>query len=181
MKHYFLSAVFVSLIAFAPLTTHAQDATATTTQDTATGALGFKLVDSSRGMEFTTPNSTWGIHASHQTVSFSHSTLFDAHVSLKKSWYTVSNSQQAYDKRKESLKSYLPGAVFVKENEAITLGDSLNAISMTYKNPSDLKVKREIMFVHKGQAYELVFEAKEENFPSVKEDFGFILKNIKLQ
>lgn len=180
MKRYFFTVLCFSIITFAALTSQAQDAT-TPPPSSTTVAQGFKLIDASRGLEFTAPNSTWGLHASDHSISFNHSTLFDAHVTLKKSWYTVANSQQAYDKRKESLKSYLPGAVFVKENEAITLSDSIAAVSMTYKNPSDLKVKREIMFVHKGQAYELVFEAKEENFPSVKEDFGFILKNFRLQ
>ena len=159
-----------------PLTAHAQDATNTSAAPTATG---MRLIDPVRGIEFTAPNPTWGLNASEHTISLNHSTLFDAHVTLKKSWYTVSTVQQAYDKRKESLKSYLPGAVFIKENETLTLGDNISAISMTYKNPSDLKVKREIMFINKGQAYELVFEAKEENFQSVKDDFGFILRNMK--
>ena len=141
---------------------------------------GMQLTDATRHIEFTSPNDLWSITAGKYTISLNHSTHFDAHVTLKNSWYTVSSAQEAYEKRKNNLKSYLPGAVFIRENEAITLPDNVQGISMTYKNPSDLKVIREIMFVHKNQAYELVFQAKEDNFLQIKDDFGFILKNLKL-
>jgi|APSaa5957512622_1039677.scaffolds.fasta_scaffold184941_1 hypothetical protein len=148
-------------------------ATATTT------AAGLKLIDATRGIEFSAPNGFWGINAGKYSISLNHQTHYDAHVTLKKSWYTVGTAQEAYNKRKESLKSYLPGAVFIKENESLTVG-GMPGMAMTYKNPSDLKIIREIMIVHKGQPYELVFQAKEENFQKVKADFGFILQNLKL-
>jgi len=141
---------------------------------------GMQLIDAARHIEFTSPSDLWSITAGKYTVSLNHSTHFDAHVTLKNSWYTVATAQEAYEKRKNNLKSYLPGAIFIKENEAITLPGNILGISMTYKNPSDLKIVREIMFVHKNQAYELVFQAKEDNFLAVKDDFGFILKNLML-
>lgn len=152
---------------------HAQDSAPPTAPS------GLKLIDPSQGMEFQAPNAMWGINAGKYSVSLNHTSFYDAHVTLKKSWYTVPTAKDAYSKRKDSLKSYLPGAEFIKENEEITMGTT-PAVSMTYKNPGDRKIIREIMFVHKGVAYELVFEAKEENFQSVKEDFGSILQNIKL-
>lgn len=181
MKHWIVSVLILSSMFIVPAS-YAQQAPVGLTTPTAPVSAtteGMKITDPVRGVEFIAPNSTWGINASQHTISLTHSTYYDSHVTLKKSWYSVPTAQEAYIKRKDSLKSYLPGAIFVKENETLTLGAATPAVSMTYKNPSDLKVKREIMFIHKNQAYELVFEAKEENFPAVKEDFGFILRNLK--
>lgn len=149
-------------------------------EDTALSSItsSMNLTDLERGIEFAVP-SQWGVNAGKYSISINHTTYYDSHVTLKKSWYTVSTAEEAYEKRRHSLLSYLPGAVFVKEKETLTLG-TVPAMSMTYKNPSDLKIIREIMFVHKGTAYELVFESKEENFQIIKNDFGFILKNMKL-
>ena len=141
---------------------------------------GMKLIDSTRNIEFSTPNKFWEINTSKFSISLNHNTHFDAHVTMKKSWYSDSTAKEAYDKRKASLKSYLPGAIFVKENEAVTLSGNISAVSTTYKNPSDLKIIREIFFIHKGMTYELIFQAKEENFPKIKEDFKYILQNLKL-
>ena len=143
-------------------------------------ANGIKLTDPERGVEFTAPNGSWNINTSKSFISLNHETFYDAHVTLKKSWYMVGTAQEAYNKRKDSLKSYLPGAIFVKENEPVTLTNGVGGISMTYKNPSDLKIQREIIFIYKNQPYELVFQAKEENFQEVKADFGFILQNMRL-
>lgn len=148
-------------------------------QDATSAIAGMKIIDPTRGVEFTAPNSQWDINANKYTLSLNHNTYYDTMVSLKKSWYTVPTAQEAYNKRKDSLKSYLPGAVFIKENDPVTLGGSVQALSMTYKNPSDLKILREIMFIYKGQAYELVFQSKEENFQNIKADFGAILQSMK--
>ena len=146
----------------------------------APASAGMKIIDPTRGVEFTAPNAQWDVNANKYTLSLNHNTYYDTMVSLKKGWYTVATAQEAYDKRKEGLKSYLPGAIFLKENEAVMLSGTIPGISMTYKNPSDLKIFREIMFVYRGQAYELVFQSKEENFQQIKNDFGFILQNMKL-
>lgn len=139
---------------------------------------GFELKDPVRGLVFHAPNSNWSLNAGKSTVSLTNDTVYDAYVSLKKSWYTVSNVQDAYDKRAESLKRYLPGAEMLKEKETVKLG-TLDAMSMTYKDPAQQKVHREIVFVHKGMPYELTFTVKEENFAKVKNDFAAILKGIE--
>jgi hypothetical protein len=172
MKKYFVSIV-VLIMLISTSWVFAQAATNATQ--------GMKLIDSTRGVTFSSPNAFWGINAAKHSISLNHNTHYDAHVTLKKSWYTVATAKEAYDKRKSSLKSYLPGAIFVKENDPITISGSVKGLSMIYKNPSDLKVIREILFIHKGQAYELVFQAKEENFAKVKEDFRYILQNMQLQ
>lgn len=173
-----LSVLAVALIV--SLVAHTQATDTTTTTTTPGTNAGLALKDTGRGLEFQAPNDQWTISASKYSISLNHDTHFDAFVILKDSWYTVGTAKEAYDKRKEVLLSYLPGAQFIKENENMTLPSSVTAISMTYKNPSDLKVIREILFVHKGKAFELVFQAQEENFSKVREDFGFILKNLKL-
>lgn len=166
---------FIMMALVASTSAQAQDATAAA----GTSTNGIKLIDPTRGVEFNAPNPTWGVNAGKHSISLNHNQHYDAHVTLKKSWYTVATAQEAYDKRKKSLKSYIPGAIFLKENQEVTIG-TLKGMSMTYKNPSDLKIKREIMFIHKGKAYELVFQAKEQNFQTVKADFGYILQNMKL-
>lgn len=174
MKRFFVL-FSVATILMASTAIHAQ----TSTTNAAT-APGLELKDSNRGVTFNAPNGLWSINAGQYSISMNHNSIFDAYVTMKSSWYTVANAQEAYNKRKDSLKSYLPGAIFLKENEALTLGGSTQAVSMTYKNPSDLKVIREIMFVHRGTPYELTFQVKEENFNSVKADFGLILQKMTL-
>ncbi|MCP5464216.1 MAG: hypothetical protein H7A33_04235 [Deltaproteobacteria bacterium] len=170
------SLVIVLLAFFSlPVLAQAPDTTAAKTNDK-----GIILQDPNRGITIEAPNASWGVNAGKYTISLNHVSFFDAHVTLKKSWYSVTTAQEAYEKRKASLKSYMPGAVFLKENEKLSIGDNVAAMSMIYKNPSDLKVLREIVFVHRGQPYELVFQAKDENFQKVKEEFGFILENLKL-
>lgn len=185
MKKCFISLTVLAFLATS-YTVYSQDTTTTTTTPppittpTTPVQQGMKIIDPNRGAEFTAPNANWGINAGKFSISLSHKQHYDALVTMKKSWYTVSSANDAYSKRKDSIKSYLPGAKFIKENEALTIGGNTPAVSMIYENPSDLKIFREIMFVHKGQAYELVFQAKKENFQKVKEDFGYILKNMKL-
>lgn len=174
MKLFFILLSVATLLMTTTLT-HAQ-----TPATNAATAPGLELKDSARGVTFIAPNGLWSINAGQYSVSLNHNSIFDAYVTLKSSWYTVANAQEAYNKRKDSLKSYLPGAIFLKENEAITLGGTIPAISMTYKNPSDLKVIREIMFIQRGTPYELTFQVKEENFNSVKADFGMILQKMVL-
>ncbi|HLD44039.1 MAG TPA: hypothetical protein VJC18_01285, partial [bacterium] len=128
----------------------------------------------------TAPSELWNINAGKFSIGLNHNAVLDAVVTLKKSWYDVTTAQEAYEKRKNNLSSYLPGAIFIMENQRVLLPGNIEALSMTYKNPSDLKVSREIMFVHRGAAYEFVFQAKEENFTTVKEDFRYILENMKL-
>lgn len=188
MKNYLIifSIFFFLTTSF---TVHAQSTNpAPTTSTTTTTAAapttpsdqGMKIIDPNRGAEFTAPNANWGINAGKYSISLSHKEHYDALVTMKKSWHSAGTAPDAYKKRKDSLQSYLPGAKFIKENESLTIGGSTPAVSMIYENPSDLKVFREIMFVHKSQAYELVFQAKKENFQKVKNDFGYILKNMKL-
>lgn len=174
MKRFFILLSAVTLFMTA---TGARAQTATTNAATAPG---LELKDSARGVTFIAPNGLWSINAGQYSISLNHNSIFDAYVTMKSSWYTVANAQEAYNKRKDSLKSYLPGAIFLKENETLTLGGTIQAVSMTYKNPSDLKVIREIMFVHHGIPYELTFQVKEENFNGVKADFGLILQKMLL-
>ncbi|MBU0504386.1 MAG: hypothetical protein ABII18_01140 [bacterium] len=173
-KLSFFTVLITGLIIISPVLAQA------TTPSAAQTINGMKLIDTTRKVEFSSPNELWSINAGKYSISLNHNTHFDAHVTLKKSWYNVSSAQEAYDKRKNSLKSYLPSAIFIRENESITLPDNVKGKSMTYKNPSDLKVVREIMFVHDGKTFELVFQAKEDNFQIVKEDFKYILQNMKL-
>lgn len=173
MKKILLTLLFSLLIA--PVLSQAQEAASTTT---ATTEAGYELKDPTRGFTFTTPNAEWGINVSKHSVSMSHGTYYDAYVSLRKSWYTVSNSQEAYTKKKESLTSYLPGAEMVTENETLKIG-SADAVSMTYKDPAQKKVHREIVFIYNGVPYEITFTVKEENFDKVKDDFSKILQGIK--
>jgi hypothetical protein len=139
---------------------------------------GFELKDLAHGFVFTAPNSAWSINASQYAVSLTHGTYYDAYITIKKSWYTVATVQEAYDKRKDNLKSYLPGAEYLRDAEAITVGAEA-ALSMTYKDPAQQKISREIVFLHKGVPYELSFTVKEENFPKVKDDFAAILRAIQ--
>lgn len=161
-------------------TTTTPAAIPTTAPPAAPGLKGMKIIDPERGVSFEAPNNMWGINAGKYSISLNHKTHYDAHVTLKKSWYSVGTAQEAYTKRKSSLKSYIPGAIYIKDNEPLTIGGNTAAISIIYENPADLNVFREMVFIHKGQAYELVFKAKKENFAKVKEDFGYILKNMKL-
>lgn len=142
-------------------------------------APGMVLDDPYRGIKFTAPNALWSVNGSSYSIGLSHGTYYDASVYLRKSYYTVTTAQEAYNQRKDSLKSYLPGAQYLKENESITIGN-ITGVSMTYKNPSDLKIIREIVFLHKGVPYELEFKAKEENFEKVKADFATILAKLSL-
>lgn len=142
-------------------------------------APGYELSDVARGIKIKLPNALWGVNANKYAISLSHGTYFDVYVSLKKSWYAVTNAQEAYSQRRISLRSYLPGAAFIKENEAITIGTA-QGLSMTYTNPSEKKVVREIVFIHKGVPYEMSFTVKEENFNAVKADFGAILRDLQL-
>lgn len=139
---------------------------------------GYELKDLSRGFIFRAPNDNWSINAGKHTVSLTNDTVYDAYVSLKKSWYSVATTQDAYAKRAESLKRHLPGAEMIKEKDAVKLG-VVDALSMTYKDPAKQKVHRDVVFVHKGIPYELSFTVKEENFGKVKGDFGKILKGIE--
>lgn len=170
--------VFATIVsvAFAP-GANAQTTAPAATPATATSD-GFEIKDLARGFVFKTPNAAWSINASQYAISLTHGTYYDAYVSLKKSWYTVPTVQEAYDKHKENLKSYLPGAEYLRDAEQLTLG-SEPAMSMTYKDPAQQKVTREVMFLHKGVPYELSFTVKEENFPKVKDDFATILRGIQ--
>jgi len=141
---------------------------------------GVTVRDPKFGVQFKAPNENWSVTTTKHSVGLNHNVLYDVSVILKKSWYTVSSIQEAYNKRKDSLINYLPGAIFVKENDEVTLGGTTKGLSMIYKNPGKDVVKREIMFIHKNQAYELVFQAKDENFQKVKTDFSYILNNMVL-
>jgi len=174
-------ALFMARSAYTQTPTPVTTTPATTAPTTAAPAVsGITLKDPNRGVAFTAPNTSWSVNAGKFSISLNHNKHYDAIVTLKSSWYKVVTPDEAYKKRKENLKSYLPGAEFLKENDNIVLGGSISALSMTYRNPSNLKILREILFIHKGQAYELVFQAKEENFQKVKADFGSILKNMSL-
>lgn len=151
---------------------------ATWAQQPVAGAAGYELRDQSRSLIFRAPNANWSLNAGKQTVSLTNDTVYDAYVNLKKSWYVAATVQDAYDKRAESLKRYLPGAEMVKEKEALKLG-TVDALSMTYRDPAQQKVHREVVFVHKGVPYELTFTVKEENFGKVKTEFGQILRGIE--
>lgn len=142
-------------------------------------AKGATLIDPARGIEFNAPNGSWGISSSKYSLSLNHATVYDARVTLKKSYYTVATASDAYDQHKKGLVSYMPGAQFKEEKQALKIGD-LEAFSMTYENPSDLTVIREIFFIHKGIPYQLDFRVKKENFEKVKDDFTAILTGIKL-
>lgn len=168
-----IALVFLSVFLFAAPLVHAQGTTVDATSP------GMVLDDPTRGIKITAPNGLWSVNGSQYSISLNHNTYYDASVYLRKSYYTVADAQSAYDQRKKSLLNYLPGAQFLKENEQMTIGN-IQAVSMTYKNPSDLKIIREIMFIHKGIPYEMEFKAKEENFEKVKADFGTILTKISL-
>lgn len=142
-------------------------------------APGMILDDPNRSIKFTAPNALWGIYGSKYSIDMSHDTYFDATVVLHKAYSTGTTTQELYTKTKDSLKSYLPGAMFLKENEAVTLGNT-QGVSMTYKSPSDLTILRVIVFLHKGSPYELTFKVKEENFDKVKADFSGILARLLL-
>ncbi len=141
---------------------------------------GAKLTDFGRGVEFVTPSSTWDVNVSSYSITLNHNVNYDVRVTLNKMMNSVSTTSDAYSKRKENLKSYLPGAIFIKENEPVTLAGGVAAVSMTYKNPADLTITRVIVFLHKNQGYELEFKAKEENFGNIKTDFGAILQGVRL-
>jgi hypothetical protein len=173
MKNFYLTLIAcLSLISFA--------ARAQTSDAAADAALpGFELTDAAHGFKIIMPNGLWNITATKYAISITHNTLFDVFITLKKGWYAVATAQDAYKQRRESLKTYLPGAVFVKENEEITIGNA-PAVSMTYTNPGDKKVVREIMFMQHGVSYELSFTVNQENFEAVKQDFGLILQKLQL-
>jgi hypothetical protein len=168
--------IFLFLVICAPLSPNFAQTPNTTDEATAPG---YELHDVAHGIKIKLPNALWGINANKYAISLSHGTYFDVYISLKKSWYAVTNAGEAYSQRRISLRSYLPGAVFIKENEAITIGTT-QGLSMTYTNPSEKKVVREIVFIHKGVPYEVSFTVKEENFNAVKADFGAILQNLQL-
>ncbi len=168
--------LFLLLALCAPLSPVFAQAPDTTNEATAPG---YELNDVAHGIKIKLPNALWGVNANKYSISLSHTTYFDVYVSLKKSWYAVTNAQEAYSQRRISLRSYLPGATFIKENEAITIGTT-QGLSMTYTNPSEKKVVREIVFIHKGVPYEMSFTVKEENFNAVKADFGVLLQNLQL-
>ena len=163
----FLALISVSVLSYAQ-----------TAAPVAVAGTGYELKDPTRGFVFATPNASWNLNAGQFSVSFTHDTHYDAYIQLKKSWYSVSTVQEAYDKRKESLKSYLPGAQILKDAESLSVGAE-PALSMTYKDPAQQKIYREMVFIHKGVPYELSFTVKEENFEKVKADFGGILKGIQ--
>lgn len=158
-------AIVLSFVVFAPVV-HAQDAG------------GYELKDPTRGFFFKAPSAMWSMNGSSYSVSMSHKTYYDARVSLKKSWYSVTTPSELYTKRVSSLKSTLPGAQMVKENEKVKVG-GIDAVSFTYKDPGQQKIVRSILLVHKGKPYELEFTVKEPNFDKVKADFSSILTNIK--
>lgn len=175
------SLIILGTLLLAPTLVLAQATpTQANTATTTSAATGKTLKDYDRGTEFSTPNASWNISDNKTTITISHQKHYDALVMLKKSWFQGTDAKQIYDARKKSLASYLPGAIFIRENQNITVGGSVTAVSMTYKNPADLKVVREVFFIHKGQAYELVFQAKEATFPTVKDEFGSILNSMKL-
>lgn len=176
MKKILLLTIFFAFVLNFNVYGQAATTPATTT---ATGQQGMKLIDYERKVEMACPTN-WGLNAGKYSIGLNHKTHYDAHVTLKKSWYTVATAKEAYEKRKASLKSYIPGAKYIKENETLTIGGNTQAMSFTIENPGDLTISREMLFIHNGQAYELVFKAKKENFQKVKQDFGYILKNMKL-
>lgn len=139
---------------------------------------GYELRDPARGFVYVTPNSSWSISANSYNVTLSHGTYYDAYISLRKGYTTYATPQEAYAKKKEYLKSSLPGAEMIKDGEAMNVGTE-PAMSMTYKDPAQQKIMREIVFNHKGGSYELSFTVKQENFEAVKADFGAILKAIQ--
>jgi hypothetical protein len=140
---------------------------------------GMELTDTNRGLKVVTPNALWNINASKFSISLSHSTYYDVYVVIKKSSFNVATAQDAYQKHRDYLKTYLPDAGFLKENEGVTVGNT-QGLSMTYLNPGEKKVFREIAFIHRGVPYEISFSVKEENFEAVKEDFTFILQHLQM-
>lgn len=141
---------------------------------------GFRIANTVTGIELTSPNENWSVNGEKENLTFTHTSYFDGQVSLKKSWHNAATAQESYNRRKDNIISYLPDAKFLKENDQLNLSDSTPGVSMIYQNPKDSKVFREIMFIHKGQSYELVFQAKDENFKALKEDFASFLTSVKL-
>lgn len=185
----------LGMLVAVPAITAAQDTAAGTTETVITPAPGIapeptpasepgqaiKISNPNMGYELSTPNVKWIMNVAKDSIALTHEDYFDAVVRLKRSQdTTVGTLEGAYDKRKQFLKSYMPDARFIKEKDTVTIGGSTPAISMIYENPAAGEVSREILFVHKGQPYELVFKAKKQNFQKVKDDFAHILHNLKL-
>ena len=86
MKHLILT---IALLTFSA-TALAQGTPTTTTPAAATPA-GKVLKDLARGIEFTTPNSNWNINDNQTSIVISHQNLYDAIITLKKSWFQKSH------------------------------------------------------------------------------------------
>ena len=165
--------VLVAVFGFQSQLVFAQGATTTNAN---TGA-GYDLNDKNRGFKISVP-ANWSVNAGKYTISMSHGTHFDAYITLKKSWYTVSTADELYSKVKDNLGRTLPGAEIIKEKEAIKIGN-ISGLSVTYVDPAQQKVNRSIVFIHRGLPYELKFAIKQKNFKYIKEDFGKIFKGIQ--
>lgn len=172
--------IFAGCLVCASVLARAADlpAVAAPAASTAEAVQGYELRDPERGMVLSVP-ANWSINASKSAVSLMNDVVYDALVILKKSWFTVTTAEEAFVKTSEGLKRFLPGAEMIKDKESLKLGNT-DAMSMTYRDPSQQKVHREIVFVHRGVSYELSFTVKEENFGKVKDDFGKILRGIEL-
>lgn len=171
MKSFFLI-LFLWITTLLPYTSMAQGVTAEAS------APGIELKDPYRGFFFKMPNALWNVSVYSSSTRFNHQTYYDASVSINKSYSTGSSSLDALESRKKSLQSYMPGAKYYVEKEEFKIQNT-QAHSMTYEDPSTLKVTREIIVIHKGKPYEIKFTVKKENFDKVKEDFKFILDNMQ--
>lgn len=137
-----------------------------------------KINDGTRGITMAVPGKGWYIQSNSYNIEGT--PLNDSAVSVRisDSYSSKLTADEMYADEKEYMKESMPGAVFMKENEKFTFPGGVSAVSMTYKDPSILEIKRVIFFIHRGERYEMTFSISEAKFPNYKEDFSQILKSI---
>lgn len=172
--------LFLLAVALTPAVTWAQASPTNATGIGATPA-GYEVTDPVYGLKaFTADQKDWDalIKGSddYTHLTFTHYPEKST-ISVRKAYQTSGTPQEIHDKSLELLTSTLPGAVFWKKGEKITLG-GVEAVSSTYKNPATLEVTREVFFQNKGVNYQMLFEFKEADFEKIKNDLAYFMQNL---
>lgn len=145
------------------------------------GAGGFELVDATNGIKVVGPgaNTDWTGDLDQEgfdRISLSHDVC---KIKLKEHYVRDTPPDKAHEEELAYIAKTMPGAMYLKKGEKVKVG-GVDAVSLTYKNPATLDVKRIVFFSHRGVTYRLTFDFAEKDFATVKDDLAFIFSHIAL-
>lgn len=137
-----------------------------------------RLNDNTRGISFAVPATNWYIVSNSYRMEAYPVAEGTVSVNISDSYSSKLTADEMYQDEKDFMKESMPGAIFLKENEKLTLAGNIGAVSMSYKDPSSLEFKRIIFFIHRGQRYQMTFTLPEAKIEQYKPDFATIFKSL---